>query len=310
MTNDDGLALGVIIRFLKGQKIINQNNFPDILSSAGQLSTDKVAAKLNLEKSNAKSVLEGKSNKNFDVISRYFYKVIVDNYDALPDFLKTGADKIYDLDIGRFEGDVESIFMKSVGQNINTMNEFSDKYAGFYYIWRYSAHLESDYAPYLKEEMLDEDQYGAWMIRSPMVIKPIQEGHRFPRFDINYKPKLGLEKQYSKVYGSVLRVGSPGHIYFIGHEPSIGYPLIMVAKNSFEVSSNFEGIVLRKHEADRVFKSRAIFQRVEGFDNIDDMECGIVKEDDVEEQISSFKSALLNKPNQTDKIGFRGGVIL
>ena len=211
------------------------------------------------------------------------------------------AQTLYDLNLPLAQAGIADILLQSAIQDPEQIAEFCERYAGTYTVWRYAGHLERTAAPYPTEE----GGFGARVVRAALEIAP---GDPHPTFRIRYKPQN--TKNERGVQGVVLRVGTPGHIYFWGHEETSGYPLIMVARHELHESSQIECLVVRKHEADRVFTARVMLVRQKEIGDVDEMPVGMFREEEVADEIAEFAHLMENETHMAQLVGTKSALVL
>lgn len=292
----DSFYLGTLVRYLRDSGKLDGSLHGGKKNS--KFSYQGCADHLNLkDRSQLTNLLDGDTRTHYAKVRNLFEEPVKHHIADLPQHLQRMAQEIYELD----EADIGKILMKSAVQDQNEIENFCEKYAGTYAVWRYAGHLERTSRPYKTEE----GGYGAWVVRAAV---EIAAGNPHPTFRIRYKPQNTQNER--DVSGLVLRVGNPGHIFFWGHEPASGYPLIMVAKHEGHGASRLEAMVIRKHEADRVFNAKVILERDPENRALEDLTVGMFKEHEVEEDIAEFRELMENETHMAHLVAEKCAIVL
>lgn len=289
--------LGTLVRYLRDSGKLDASLYGG--KAGSRFSYQGAMEYLGMSKrSQLTNLLDGDTNANYDRVRMLFEEPIRANFGYLPSHLQGMAREIYDLEV---PADISDLLLQGTIQEPSKIAEFCDSYAGVYTVWRYSGHLERTDRPYKRED----GSYGAWVVRAGL---EIARGNSHPTFRIRYKPQNTQNER--DISGLVLRIGDPGHIYFWGYEPTSGYPLMMVAKHNRGGASRHEAMVIRKHEADRVFTSKVILERDVSDHALNDMTVGMFREDEVAEEIADFRELMENESYQAPLVGTKCAIVL
>jgi len=292
--------LGTLVRYLR-----DSGKLDGSLHGGGEgskFSYISCARSLGLtNRSQLTNLLDGDTNANFEEVRDLFKEPVAKHFDTLPAHLKGMAKELYSIGPEGAQITLSDLLLNGTIQDA----DFCERYAGekgcCYTVWRYAGHLETSSRPYKR----DDGSYGAWIVRAALEIKP---GSPQPTFRIRYKPQNGTDEL--EIEGLITRVGQPGHMYFWGHEKVSGYPLVMVGKHSLSPQNRIECEVLRRHDVERVFMAKVVLERAPEGTAFDDMVIGMVKEDEVAEEIADFQELMKNESYQHPLVCTRCAIVL
>lgn len=292
--------LGTLVRYLRDSGKLDASLYGG--EQGGKFHYTACARFLGLkDRSQLTNLLDGDTKTKFDEVRDFFKERVEDYFEALPPHLQSMAKELYLIGPEGAQITLSDLLLNGTIQDA----DFCERYAGekgcCYTVWRYAGHLETSSRPYKR----DDGSYGAWIVRAALEIKP---GSPQPTFRIRYKPQNGTDEL--EIEGLITRVGQPGHMYFWGHEKVSGYPLVMVGKHSLSAQNRIECEVLRKHDVERIFMAKVVLERAPEETVFNDMAIGMLKEDDVAEEIADFQELMKNESYQHPLVGTRCAIVL
>jgi hypothetical protein len=228
-----------------------------------------------------------------DKIFSYFKNIVTEEnyYNLAPDYIKQAIRAVYDVDHKHVPTPLEKISSAIVDQTETLLDSISNIYRGCWDVIRYSGQSLVARKPYV--------------IRAALEVYP-RDGERkgaLPAFCIHYRPLSKMvTKDFFVVDGCVMPLMGGHHMYFFGRELESDYPLDIVANQSRQAVTSFEGIVKRKQESGQILVSRVMFLRSKQ-QNIKDLtpKVGTFLEtefkDDCKDEIHNIESILKSVRN-------------
>ena len=253
LSNEQKLALSIVIHYDKLQGFQNGGRIYEIPESAG------------FQQKDLKSFQSRLSVSVTPLIYTY-YKGLFANakqYDASPDFIQSAIRVAFNYlpkGLQGVSGNINDIIERIRSNNSTKVDRFNAKIGGVYFLYRYAAHIDKDFR--------DSRDGGLTLPRNRRVIKacidikPVQEGERFPRFELRYRPSY--RKDYSTSVGSVVLIDGARHMMMFGEDNRRSFPLYVLVNYDAEQTDSFSGLTIRMHDEGQIFAARVYFKRAEG----------------------------------------------
>lgn len=194
-------------------------------------------------------------------------------------------------------GDVGSIFADCTASTLSENEDALDReYDGIYNVYRYAARVVPSERP---EKFTDESgniSYVSNVLHAGLRIYAREDGQKFPRFELHYKPSPKTEQRPPRTSrGSVILIDD--YMHFIGREDAFHRPLYMVCKFDPFSAADFSGIVVRHHDGGgELFASRAYYRKNKEVKDIKELhdDLGVLSENDLPEDIKQKATRFMN----------------
>lgn len=244
-----------------------------------------------------RKLMELANDGYFDASPSYIRRAILI---AFPSIERAGA---------IIRGEVGEIFARCASEDEEDLAAIDSTYSGVFDIYRYAAHLKNEQEPRIIEDPdTGNKKVIGKVVRAAMQIFPREPGAQFARFQLKYKPYPKENKRPANTTdGSLIVIGQ--HMYFIGYENGTKYPLVISCLFDREVSYDFYGLVLRKHDkGGPIFSSRVYFRKngdIQEISELDDELC-------MDEEINFPEDVRMVMKDLTNDIrhGGKGGLLL
>lgn len=237
------------------------------------------------------------------LLYKYVLNYLRDKIVSVPSWIRPTFNFCFPI-LPQFQ-DKTNAFQECANKDPDQRRRLFDTYVGTYTMYRYAASINvQPVSPQVEEynPAIERDNIKARVVRAAMTI--FRDGSSpWPSFQIYYVPRRppGDVEPIPSVEGNLIPIGD--HVYYVGTDKSFMVPLIMVTEKVAMLMNNvIEGIMLRRHERNRIFASRVVMIKRENTTFREECsKTGLLREGELDDEFSSVKDRILNEVEQLGK---------